>query len=399
MKKITGQTVSNAKPKAKPHEIRGQYGLILRVQPTGRKTFYVEIGRGRRQRIGDATVRTLAAAEYRAREILNEAADNTGNVLKRDPVKSLLGGFIDDVYAPWVRANRRRAEICLSDLKRSFGGWYDKRLTDITTDDLDDYVSRRTKEGASAATIVRDLNNLRSVFRQAIIARYARDNTFTNWTAPEPEEQGAARYLTADEEARLRKTLRLRDDAARRGRTRANKWRLARGYELLPQISRDGYSDHLTPMVIVSLNTGLRYGELASLEWSAVDLRANVMTVTGRTAKAKKTRHIPINTEALDVLKRWKGDEQRTGLVFKNADESRIASVKTAWAKLVKDAEITGFRWHDLRHTFASKLVQRGVSLPVVRDLLGHSDFKLTLRYAHLDEKQKADAVALLGGA
>jgi site-specific recombinase XerD len=395
-KKISRDAIEKAKVKDKPYEVRGQHGLILRVQPTGRKVWYCEIGRGRRQRIGDATVLTLERAEYRAREILNEAADNTGNVLKRDPVKSLLGGFIDEVYAPWVRANRRRAEICLTDLRRSFGAWYEKRMTDITSDDLDDYVSRRMKEGASAATIVRDLNNLRSVFRQAIIARYARDNPFANWTAPAPEEQGAARYLTAEEEARLRRSLRQRDDVARRGRTRANKWRLARGYELLPQIPRDGYSDHLTPMVLTSINCGLRYGELAGLEWSAVDLGANVLTVTGRTAKGAKTRHIPLNAEALDVLKRWRGEGLRKGLVFSNPDGSRIGSVKTAWASLLIAADINDFRWHDLRHSFASKLVQRGVSLPVVCELLGHSDFKLTLRYSHLDEKTKADAVARL---
>jgi site-specific recombinase XerD len=98
----------------------------------------------------------------------------------------------------------------------------------------------------------------------------------------------------------------------------------------------------------------------------------------------------------LDVLKRWRGEGERKGLVFANTDGSRIQSVKTAWLALLKAAGIKDFRWHDLRHTFASKLVQRGVDLAVVRELLGHGDFALTVRYAHLEPKQSAQAVAML---
>jgi len=388
-------TIERAHPRAKPYEIPGRYGLILRVQPSGKKTFYCQIGRGKRQRIGDADVITLSRAEYRSRELLNESQD-FGNAIKRDPVKSTLGGFIEAHYAPWVRANRRRGEKCISDLKRCFESLYGKRLTDINKSDLDRYVASRRDEGRSAATIVRDMNNLRSVFRRAIDAGYLRDNVFKGWEKPKVEDGGITRYLSKEEEARLRKVLRQRDDSARRGRARANVWRAAREYEPLPEIPKNGYSDHLTPMALLSINTGLRYGELAGLEWSAVDFRAKVLTVTGRTAKGAKTRHIPLNAEAIDVLTRWRGEGERKGLVFCNPDGSRIGSVKTAWLAVLTEAGIKDFRWHDLRHTFASKLVQRGVDLVVVRDLLGHGDFALTLRYAHLEPTQKAEAVARL---
>lgn len=393
--KISKATIDRAHPKAKPYEIRGGHGLILRVQPSGIKTFYCQTGRGARQRIGDAGVITLQRAEYRARELLNETQD-FGNAIKRDPVKSTLAGFIDAHYAPWVRANRKRGEKCVSDLKRCFKTLFGKRLTDITRSDLDRYVAARRDEGRAAATIVRDMNNLRSVFRRAIDAGYLRDNPFKGWEKPAVEDAGVTRYLNAHEEKRLRSALRKRDDEARRGRTRGNKHRTARGYDLLPEIAKDAYSDHLAPMALLSLNTGLRYGELAGLEWSAVDFRAQVLTVTGRTAKGAKTRHIPLNAEAVDVLTRWRGDSADKGLVFANADGSRIGSVKTAWLALLTEAEINNFRWHDLRHSFASKLVQRGVDLVVVRDLLGHGDFALTLRYAHLNPNQKAEAVARL---
>jgi hypothetical protein len=97
--RITKTTIERSGPKAKPYEVRGSHGLILRVQPSGKKTFYCQYARGKRERIGDAEVVTLQRAEYRAREILNEADDH-GNALKRDPVKSTLEGFVDAVYAP-----------------------------------------------------------------------------------------------------------------------------------------------------------------------------------------------------------------------------------------------------------------------------------------------------------
>ncbi len=397
MAKITKGTLERSHPKAKPYEIRGQHGLILRVQPSGVKTFYCQIRRGKRERLGDATLMTLARAEYRAREILNQEQD--GGALKVDPKKSKLGGFIESVYASWLQANRRRAGKTLEDLKRlkrDFEDLYEKRMADIDSDDLDAYVAARREDGISAATISRDLTNLQSAMRLAVEKRYLKASPFKGWRKPKPDDEGVTRWLEPDEEERMRKALADRDEKNRSERRSANEWRAERGYDALPAIGANDYSDHITPMVLVSINTGLRYGELAGLEWPAVNFRAKVLTVTGRTAKGAKTRHIPLNAEALDVLRRWRAQGDGAGLVFANPDGSRIASVKTAWLRLLKDARVKGFRWHDLRHTFASKLVQRGVDLLVVRELLGHGDFALTLRYAHLKPGQTADAVARL---
>lgn len=388
-------TIERASAKAKPFEIAGKFGLILRVQPTGRKTWYVQLGRGKRKRIGDAEVMTAARAEFLARAELNKAED-PDNPAHREARKATLGGFITDTYTPWVKANRRRAEKTLSDLERCFEHLSQRPLSEIKGEDLDAYVAARLDDGRTAATIVRDLNNLRSVFRRAIKDGYLRDTPFRGWERPKVDDAGRPRYLDAEEETRLRTALRERDERVRRERESANKWREERSYAPLPEIGPKDYADHLTPMVLISMNTGLRYGELTGLEWASIDFRAKVLTVTGRTAKGAKTRHIPLNAEALDVLKRWRGQRDGAGLVFANADGERIQSVKTAWLALLKAAKVKDFRWHDLRHSFASKLVQKEVNLAVVRDLLGHGDFKLTLRYAHLEEKQKKEAVARL---
>lgn len=393
--RLTVSEINRAKPAEKPWERRFEYGIVLRVQPTGKKTLYCQHGRGRRTRLGDATVLTPKQAEYKARAILNEAAD-FGSALKRDLKKSTVGGFVEAVYSPWCKANRRRADKTIADLKRCFGHLNTKRLPNVTTTDLDEYVAERNAEGLTGATIRRDLNNLQGVMRLARERGYIRESPFKGWKMPAPEDNAVTRYLAAEEEKRLRKALQTRDEKVRQERASANAWRAERGYDLLPAIPADGYPDHLTPMVLLSLNTGLRYGELAGLEWESIDFGARVLTVTSSTSKGKKKRHIPLNDEALAVLTRWKADGKVAGLVFRNGDGERIGTVKTAWLALVKAAKIERFRWHDLRHSFASKLVQRGVDLAVVRDLLGHRDFKLTLRYAHLDDVQKADAVARL---
>jgi len=151
-------------------------------------------------------------------------------------------------------------------------------------------------------------------------------------------------------------------------------------------------------MVVISLNTGVRLGELFQLTWRDVDLEHRNLTIQGTTAKSGKTRHIPLNTEALWALREWKGQgTDRTGFVFPGRVSRReLNNVRRSWLGVLDDAEISRFRWHDLRHTFASRLVMAGVDLNTVRELLGHADYKMTLRYAHLAPEHKAAAVAKL---
>ncbi len=102
------------------------------------------------------------------------------------------------------------------------------------------------------------------------------------------------------------------------------------------------------------------------------------------------------NAEALQVLKKWREQTQNTQYVFANKEGHPFDNVKKGWANILKAANITQFRWHDMRHHFASNLVMSGVDLNTVRELLGHSDLKMTLRYAHLAPKHKASAVEKL---
>jgi integrase len=116
-----------------------------------------------------------------------------------------------------------------------------------------------------------------------------------------------------------------------------------------------------------------------------------LLTVEGRNAKSRQTRRVPLNEEALSVLRRWR-EQSTTGMrVF-----DVVTGFQSAWEKLLKRAGISNFRWHDLRHHFASRLVQHGVPLNTVRDLLGHITVGMSPRYAHLAPDQRREAVAKL---
>ncbi|MBL8199612.1 MAG: site-specific integrase [Chromatiales bacterium] len=152
----------------------------------------------------------------------------------------------------------------------------------------------------------------------------------------------------------------------------------------------------MTPAVLISLNTGLRRGELLALRWNDINFRLAMLSVQSTSAKTGQTRHVPLNKEAIQTLKEWRAQNPDVSGIDKVF--SATTSFKTAWSGILKAAKIKKFRWHDLRHHFASRLVQADVNLNTVREHLGHGSLAMTVRYAHLGPDQKREAVALLCG-
>ena len=158
------------------------------------------------------------------------------------------------------------------------------------------------------------------------------------------------------------------------------------------------FVDYLKPMVLVSLNTGMRRNALFSLRWDDIDFQAETILLRAEAAKSGKHTIIPMNTVTRETLSAWQKQTGRdSGLVFVNPlTGKKFDNCKKAWGSLLNDAKIKNFRWHDMRHDFASRLVMKGVDLNTVRELLGHSDIKMTMRYAHLAPEKKRKAVDML---
>lgn len=393
--RLTIRTVEGAKPFTTPYEVRDSdiTGLLLRVQPSGAKTFYAELARGVRVKLGRYPVLTVEAARTQAKERIGEFA-RTGERPKPKVTKvATFGDFLRRRYAPWFTAERKTGARNLASLETQFADLLRKPLADVNAWTVEKYKAARLKAGIKPATVNRDLVRLKSALAKAVEWELLPDNPLRTVKRAKGEDNGRIRYLTPAEEKRLRASLSARDAKVRDSRASANEWRKTRGVAILPAFGGKDYADHLTPAVLLSLNTGLRRGELTALEWSDVNLPGKLLTVRASNAKSGKTRHIPLNAEALAVLKQWNKQTGGEGRVFP------IKDAKTAWLGLLADARIVNFRWHDQRHHFASKLVMAGVALNTVRELLGHADLTMTLRYAHLSPSHLADAVARLGGA
>lgn len=377
--------------------------LFLRVLPTGIKTWCVTWGRNRVKALGKWPGVTVDAARIQAAALLVET-DTHGAPLavieaaKPDSEKPItLGDFIADHYAPWALAHQKAGQATVDALKACFGDLYDRELRNLSAFDVERFKAKRLKAKIKPATVNRDLDRIRSVFSRAVEWGFLTEHPLKTVKRAKGADNSRVRYLSPDEEKRLRDALAARENERRASRERHNAWHAARGSVGHPQWPEDGFTDHLMPLVLVAMNTGLRRGELFGLSWSDVSLPGKLLTVTAGNAKSRKARHVPLNDEAADVLKRWKAQGEGAGLVFPGAGGAKLTNVNKSWDGLVTDAKLTDFRFHDLRHDFASKLVMAGVDLNTVRELLGHSDIAMTLRYSHLAPDKLADAVAKLG--
>lgn len=395
---IGNQLITKLKPKENSYDVWDNKltGFILRIYPNGNMVYRCEYARGKRITLGKANVLTPAQARDRAKEILADVVKGHAPESKRKK-NYTLKEFIEKEYAPWRRANRKRADEDIDRVKARFGDDFgNELLSNIIPLLVDRWRSKRVMSGIKPVTVNRDIAILKALLNKAGEWGIISANPLSKFKPAPIDSIAKVRYLTKDEEARLKVALKDRDEKIKIARIQGNKWRKERDYELYADISVFEFADHLSPMVLLSLNTGLRRGELFSLHWDNINFEQAVLTIGGNNAKSGKTRHVPLNVVALQILKNWREQTSAKGLVFQNHNGMQFDNVKKSWMNLLKVGEIENFRWHDMRHHFASKLVMAGVDLNTVRELLGHADIKMTLRYAHLAPEHKAKAVAKL---
>jgi len=306
--------------------------------------------------------------------------------------------FITKEYGPWVVANCKTGTTILRRLQTCFSSNFGlKGLSDISQRDVENWRTRRITNGTKPSTVNRDVGALKSALIKAVEWNLLVEYPLSNIKPFKVDNNGAVRYLAADEEACLRFALDRREQTIREKRSNANTWRAIRGLPLLPDLSSAVFADYLKPLVMLALNTGMRRGELFGLQWSDVDLGKAILTIKGEGTKNGRTRHIPLNEEAHKILSGWRNQVNGQRFVFLGQEGKRLTSIKTSWNNVRCAAGIKNFRFHDCRHHFASRLVMNKVPLNTVRDLLGHTDIKTTLRYSHLAPDHRASAVATLG--
>lgn len=352
-------------------------GLVLYVEATGTKTFYVDFRKadGRRQshKIGRADSMSVAQAREAAKTFLAKVA------LGQEPEKKrpermdgerTLGEFLEELYIPWVIANRKAGRQTADMLRRSFKFLWDTKISEINRLTLEQWMTDRLATNKSAS-----INRLAMTIKTALNWGVERELLPSNpllklKMLKETDSPGRVRYLEDDERERFNDAIEEHDKR---------------------------HSDHLKPMIITAMNTGIRRGSLFGLVWSDVDFERRTIRLRGEEAKSGKQNYIPMNDAVFDVLSDWRKRHSRVGandLVFASPKTGkRFDNCNSSWESLMRSAQIENFRWHDMRHDFASRLVMSGVDLNTVRELLGHADLKMTLCYAHLAPAAKKKAV------
>ena len=154
---------------------------------------------------------------------------------------------------------------------------------------------------------------------------------------------------------------------------------------------------HLKSIVTTALNTGMRKEEILSLKWDNVDLKHGFILLDK--TKNGERREIPINQKLRETISRIIPRLDVPYVFYNLKSGNRYQRVTRSFATACRRAGIRDFKFHDLRHTFASHLVMAGIDLTTVRELLGHKTLTMTLRYAHLAPSHKVKAVDILENA
>jgi integrase len=361
-------------------------------------------GRKRRYRIGDAETITPRQARdvatIQAGEIAkgsDPGAERKQNREKQKAAKlQTLGGFLKHHYCPFLLSERKSGKTTERRLNACFGWLENKPMAEINPFLLQAWRKRQLEGGKSPVTVNRDLADLKALLSKAVELGLLAVHPLARLKPAKTEDNSRIRHLSPEEEKRLFAALAKREAESRAARTRFNKWRQERKQEPRPEIPDKEFSDHLKPMVLLALHTGLRRGELFSAEWRDIDFLNNRLTVRAAAAKGAKPRHIPLNATARDTLKQWQKQTVDAGLIFPGAKGGRLDNIASSWRNLVAAAKLRDFTFHDLRHTFATNTLARGADIVTVSKLLGHASLKMTLRYAHVTDEALTAAVERL---
>ncbi len=294
----------------------------------------------------------------------------------------LIAELCDDLLRhiqskPNVYKDQRNPPYRIGMIKKVFG---DRPATSIRPYEIADWLDSL---GRAPATVNRYKVTLSSIYRYG----KQRDKVQVNparEVAQQKLNNGIIRYLKPDEEKRLRAVLQKAVDACGPQNEQRRKRLQHRIYEL-----------------DVALGTGMRKGEQYGLRWSDIDFDGRVITL--RDTKNGSSRTVPMIDDVVSAfrqLKKLSLERKDRAIDRPNAAPDDvvfgIGDNKKWWEAALKDAKIKAFRWHDLRHTFCSRLAQAGVSLKVIQEAAGHKTIQMSARYAHMDHTTLQNAMSVL---
>jgi integrase len=332
---------------------RGLRGVFERPRESGIWwiNYYDSGGRRHREKIGRYSV---ASEAYLQRRIEVREGKFTP---PRSASTITFGELMDEALAQ--KRGRisplsfRMDELRVRALRPILGTLPASNLTAVRIDE----VLRGLREKLSGPTVNRYRSLLSSVFSFAVRSGRLHANPIRQ-VPRYKESEGRVRFLTVDEEKALRKIIR----------------------RFCPE--REAELD-------LALHTGIRRGEQFSLKWENVDLERGILTVNGKTGR----RHVAINSTARAALERLRRAAHGSPFVTAETKSAGQRDWRRWFEWCAHEAKIENFRWHDMRHTFASRLVMAGVDLRTVQELLGHKSILMTMRYAHLSPSHNQSAV------
>jgi integrase len=319
---------------------------------------YYYRGRRKREMVGPSKGAAIQALSIRRAE----TAQGKFKIMPKRGAMTFVG--LADKYRELISVHKRGHNVekyLLETLAASFGN---HRVFDLSAEDGERFKAMRSKS-VKPATVNRELTVAKHMLTKAVEWELILDNPFRK-VRPLPVPKCAERVLDYEEEKKLLA-------ACKQVRSR-----------------------FLLPLVLLALHTGTRRGELLSLEWSRVDLDRRTIRIINAKSSAGD-RIIPMNatvhTLLSDLFK-----NANTPLVFPSNRRpgEKLLDLKKGFKKAVQLSGIAHFRWHDMRHTFATRLVRAGVDIVSVQHLLGHSKITMTARYAHSLADAKMAAVSKL---
>lgn len=323
--------------------------------------YYVDYGyQGRR--IRENVGKSKSVAETILAKIKTEIAENRYLDVKKEK-KIKFEDFADEyfnVHSKQHKKSWKTDSYIINRLKDVFRGRF---LQDITAKDIEDYRIVRLKEKVngkpiSPATINRHLDVLSNIFNKAIEWNKLQNNPMKAVKSLKVA-LGRLRFLEKEETAKLIANC----------------------------------SGYIKPIVVIALNTGMRKGEILGLKWEDIDYKRNLITLLN--TKNGEKREVPMNGNVQNVLRSVKKHPE-SDYLFCNKNGVQMYDIRKSFSTALRKSGINSFRFHDLRHTFASHLTMSGIEIFTVKELLGHKDIAMTMRYSHLSPNHKSRAVDVL---